>query len=192
VTVRARHLLGVLGTCSALALGSCGSSEEPEGDPLPAGAVAELQKRLGEIERRYQDAVDNGNVGACNDIGSNSLPAVEDVIAGLPQSVDPELRTAVEESFARLGELAEAECADIEPAPKPAPEPAPEPVPAPEPEPEETVPEETVPQETAPEEEIDPELEEDSGGKPSKPPKPEKPPKGGGGIEVPPGLEENG
>jgi len=191
VTVRARHLLGVLGTCSALALGSCGSSEEPEGDPLPAGAVAELQKRLGEIERRYQDAVDNGNVGACNDIGLDSLPAVEDVIAGLPQSVDPELRTAVEESFARLGELAETECADIEPAPKPEPEPEPEPIPEPEPEPA-PVPEETVPQETVPEEEIDPELDEDSGGKPFKPPKPEKPSKGGGGIEVPPGLGEDG
>ncbi len=187
MTLRARYLLGVLGTCSALGLAACGASEEPKGDPLPADAVATLQQRLDEIERRYQDAVDNANVGACNDIGSDSLPAIQDVIAGLPQGVDAELRTAVDRSFARLAELTDADCADIEPEPEPDPEPVPAPDPVPEPVPE-TVPEETTPQETAPDEQTTPEPAPDSGGKPAKP---EKPPKGGG-IEVPPGLEGHG
>ena len=180
---RARHLFAVLGTCSAFALAACGSSDEPEGDPLPADAVAQLQQRLDEIERRYQDAVDNSNVGACEDIGNDSLPAVEDVIAGLPESVDPELRTAVDQSFARLAELTETECADIEPEPVPE-ETVPEEI-----IPEETIPEETIPEETVPEETVPPEIPEEivppgnngngnGGGN-------------GGGIEIPPGLDED-
>ncbi len=180
---RARHLLGVLGICSAFALAACGSSDEPKGDPLPADAVAELQTRLDEIERRYQDAVDNSNVGACEDIGNDSLPAVEDVIAALPDSVDPELRTAVDRSFARLAELTETECADIEPEPVPE-ETVPE-----ETVPEETIPEETVPEETAPEETVPQEtIPEDV-----VPPGNNGNGNGngnGGGIEVPPGLDE--
>ncbi len=184
MTRRLGQLLGVLGACSALALAGCGSaSDEPEGDPLPADAVAQLEIRLDEIERRYQDAVDNGNPGACRDIGTDSLPAVEVVLAALPESVDPELRTAVDRSFARLGELAESECADIEPEPMPE-EPVPEePIPE-EIIPEETVPEETVPEETVPEEtvpeEIVPPGNGNGGGNDGN----------GGGAEAPPGLEK--
>ncbi len=185
MTLRARQLLGLLGACSVLAFAGCGSSEEPEGDPLPADAVTDLQTRLDEIERRYRDAIENGNVGACNDIGLDSLPAVDDVIAGLPAGVDPELRTAVDRSFDHLGELAETECADIEPEPVPE-EPVPEePVPdAPVPEetiPEETIPEETVPEETIPEEIVPPGNGGNGNGNGD-----------GGGIEVPPGLEDDG
>jgi hypothetical protein len=171
----------MLGACAALALAGCGSSsDEPEGDPLPADAVAQLQVRLDEIERRYRDAVDNGNVGACKDIGRDSLRAVRKVIAGLPDSVDPDLRSALKASFARLGELAENECADIEPEPEPVPE---EPVPE-EPIPEETVPEETVPEETVPEETIPEETV------PEEPVPPGDGDGNGGGVEAPPGLEK--
>lgn len=184
MNLRTRHLLGVLGICLAFALAACGGSDEPEGDPLPADAVAQLQQRLDEIERRYQDAVENSNVGACEDIGNDSLPAVEDVIAGLPESVDPELRTAVDQSFARLAELTENECADIEPEPVPE-ETVPE-----ETIPEETIPEETVPEETAPEEPVPQEtIPEDV-----VPPGNNGNGNGngnGGGIEVPPGLDED-
>ena len=178
MSARARQLTAVLAACSALALGACGSSDDPEGDPLPSDAVAELETRLDEIERRYQDAVDNGNVGACDDIGIDSMPAIDQVIAGLPDSVDPELRTALDRSFARLQELTEAECAGVEPvetAPEPTPEPPPE-----ETIPEETIPEETVPLETTPEELPPP--EEKGQGK-------DKAKDQGGGVEVPPGLE---
>ena len=182
MTRRPRQLLGVLGACSALALAGCGSpSEEPEGDPLPADAVAQLEIRLDEIERRYQDAVDNGNAGACKDIGSNSIPAVQKIVAGLPDSVDAELRSAVKASFVRLGELAESECADIEPEETVPEAPIPEePIPE-ETIPEETVPEETVPEETVPEETIPEEIlpPDDGGGGGGG---------NGGGAEAPPGL----
>ena len=191
MTTRVRHLPGALGSCLALALAACGgSSEEPDGDPLPADAVAQLQQRLDEIERRHQDAVDNGNVGACQDIGTDSLPAVEGVIADLPQSVDPELRTAVDRSFARLAELTDSECADIKPEPAPEETVPQEPIPE-EPVPEETVPEETVPEETVPEETTPQEIVPPGNGK-------EKDKEKGngkgnsGGIEAPPGLEEDG
>ena len=177
MNVRPRHLLGLLGICSTLALAACGSSDEPEGDPLPADAVAQLQQRLDEIERRYQDAVDNSNVGACEDIGNDSLPAVEDVIAGLPESVDPELRTAVDQSFARLAELTETECADIEPERVPE-ETVPEETIPEETVPEETIPEETVPEETVPQETVPEDVPPGNGN--------------GGGIEVPPGLDKDG
>ena len=56
----------------------CGGSDEPEGKGLPAATASELERRLDEIERRYREAVDNGNVGACDDIQNDSIPAVND------------------------------------------------------------------------------------------------------------------
>ncbi len=186
MTRRARQLFGVLGACAALAVAGCGSSsEETEGDPLPADAVARLQTRLDEIERRYQDAVDNANLGACNDIGTDSLPAVRRVIAGLPDSVDPDLRSAVDASFARLEELAESECAEIEPEPVPEETVPEEPIPQ-ETIPEETVPEETVPEETIPEETVPEEIVPPDGGDGDG----NDGNGNGGGVEVPPGQEK--
>ena len=176
-------LTAALGACAALTLAGCGSSDDPEGDPLPSGAVAQLQTRLDEIERRYQDAVDNGNVGACEDIGTDSMPAIEDVIARLPESVDPELREAVDQSFARLRQLADDACADIQPV-----ETVPEPVPVPEPEPvpEEDTSTEEVPTETVPQEEPPSEENGNGIGNGGTPPGQE-----GGGIEAPSVIEED-
>ena len=181
MTTRARQLAAALAACLALAVGACGSSDEPEGNPLPSATVAELQTRLDEIERRYQDAVDNGNVGACDDIGADSMPAIDTVIAGLPDDVDPELRNAAAESFNHLRELTEAACADIEPV-ETVPEPEPEPLPEEETTPDETIPEETAPPETTP---VEPPSAPDEKEK-------DKDKESGGGIEVPPGLEEGG
>jgi len=184
VSLRGRHPIAALTLAGALALAGCGSSDDPEGDPLPSASVERLEVRLDEIERRYQEAVDNGNVGACEDIGDDSLPAVQDEIDGLPQSVDPELRAAVERSFDRLAELTEAECADVEPARDPVPEA--EPVPVPEPEPDtETQTEETTPEEPTPEElpeEVFPHQEKGKA----------KGKGNGGGAEAPPGLQGDG
>lgn len=184
MTRRGRHSLAALSAAGALALAGCGSSDEPEGEPLPTASVEQLERRLDEIERRYQDAVDNGNVGACDDIGDDSLPAIQEVIDGLPPSVDPELRTAVERSFDRLRELTESECADVEPAPEPEPIPEPVPLPAPpetetEPEPEEEPEEEEAPEEL-PEETLPPQNNRNGNGNGN-----------GGGVEVPPGLDGN-
>ena len=152
MTRQGRQLAGALSACALLAIG-CGSSKQPEGEPLPRQSVAELQKRLDEIERRYRDGIEDGNVGACEDIQTDSIPAVEEIVGGLPAGVDPELRDAVDGSFARLEELTREGCADVEkPEPEPDPEPAPEPT-VPEPTvPEPTVPEPTVPEPTVPQE----------------------------------------
>lgn len=192
MTTRARQLFSVVGTFSALALAACGSEDEPKGTPLPAASVAQLQQRLDEVERRFQDAVDNANIGACDDIGNDSLPAIQDVIAGLPAKVDPELRTAVEQSFARLAELTETECADIEPEPAPE-ETVPEETIPEETVPQETIPEETVPEETVPQETIPEEIVPPGNGNGNGNGGGNGNGNGnGGGIEVPPGLEEDG
>jgi len=174
VTVHRGHPLTALAVCASLALGACGSSEEePEGEPLPRAAAAELQKRLDEVERRFNDGVDNSNVGACDDIQNDSFAArdgIDQILAGLPDDVDPELRRAVKDSFENLRTLTEDGCSEVKPAPKPEtePDPLPEPEPEPLPEPEtEPLPEETEPEET----------------QPQVPPVPE----GEGGGAVPPG-----
>ena len=160
MTRHVRQLAAAIAACTVLAAG-CGSSEEPEGQPLPRQSVSQLQKRLDEIERRYLDGIDNGNVGACEDIQTDSIPAVDEIVAGLPNDVDPELRDAVDASFTRLEELTREDCAEVEPpAPKPRPEPEPEPEPVPT-VPEPTVPQPTVPEPTVPEPTTPEELEED-------------------------------
>jgi len=148
------HPLGWLAACAWLAAAGCGSSEEePRGAPLPADAAAQLERRLDEVERRYRDGIDDANVGACMDIQTDSFEGgeagngIDQILAGLPENVDPELRSAVEESFENLRELTAEDCAGVEPPPETEPEVVPEPPP-----PEETIPEETVPEETTPEE----------------------------------------
>ncbi len=108
-------VLALAGAAVAVPVG-CGGSDEPEGKGLPAATASELDRRLDEIERRYREAVDNGNVGACDDIQNDSLPAVNDLVDSLPDDVDPDVRQAVEESFNRLEELAQSDCADLQPA----------------------------------------------------------------------------
>ena len=186
MTERSRHALVALAACACLSLGACGSSDETEGEPLPSAAATELQKRLDEVERRYEDGVDNGNTGACSDIQTDSFAGVngiDEIVAGLPEGVDPDLRRAVEDSFANLRTLTEEGCADAAPVEtdtevEPVPEEA---VPEVEPVPEETVPQETVPTET-----VEEPLPEDDA-TPEKKVKPDKEakPGQGGGVEVP-------
>jgi hypothetical protein len=138
-------VLALVGAAVA-ALAGCGGSDEPEGTGLPQDTASELERRLDEIERRYRVATDDGEPGACADIENDSIPAVNELVDGLPQDVDPDIRQAVEESFSRLEELTRADCAEVEPA-----ETEPETVPAPTETIPETTPEETT-TETTPEE----------------------------------------
>lgn len=202
MTSRARQTLLALAAAAALAATGCGSSaEEPakRGKGLPQSSVDALDRRLDEVQRRYDDGVDNGNVGACEDIESKSfkgedgvdgIDGIDEIVSGLPQDVDPELRTALERSIERVRELT-GDCAEQAAAnpPAPVPEPEPEPVPV-EPVPEETVPEETTPEKTKPEK-TTPEPKPKPEPKPE--PSPAPPPADeGGGLEdrlVPPGQD---
>jgi hypothetical protein len=120
VTIRGISIL-VLLLAAGLAVG-CGSDDEPEGDPIPQQAAADIESRLAEVERR----MDAGG-GACADIQNDTKPAVDSIVTSLPSSVDPDVRSALQDSVDRLFDLTEQECdeqkgQDTEVQPEPPPE----------------------------------------------------------------------
>lgn len=120
---------------AAALVAGCGGDDDPKGQGIPPESVTALQDRLDEIQRRFDDATDDTpNVGACNDIQSDSFKAVATTVSQLPDDVDPEIRDTLESGLQRLQELTEEGCADVEPAKT------------------DTTPAETVPPETTPEE----------------------------------------
>ncbi len=123
----------------------CGS-DEPEGAKLPADAVEALDSRLDEILRRFEEGTQNANVGACNQIQTDSFDVVARTINGLPQDVDEDIRNALTESFRTLQTLTRDGCADAENQQTET-----ETTPEPETTPEETATEETTPEPTVPE-----------------------------------------
>jgi len=175
----------------------CGSPDEDKskGKPLPQDAVATIEKRLDEVQRRYDAGTGAGNRGACQDIENDSYSAIDETVTGLPADVDPDVRKALEESLSRLQELTRAGCSEVKVAP-----------PTQDTTPQETVPQETVPQETAPPEQTDtqqtvpdqkkPKKEEknngngNGNGNGAQPGGTEAPGSNGGGPTVPPGGGE--
>ena len=101
----------LLALCACLAVAGCGSDDEKKGDPIPAQQAAELQNRLDETESRLA----NGSEGACKDILDDTMPEVTRILSGLPQGVDADVRSALEESFDNLWSLVESECQDLKP-----------------------------------------------------------------------------
>ena len=148
-----RGHLAALAVCAALLLSSgCGSSDEPEGEPLPADTVALIEKRLDEVQRRYDAGVEDGNAGACQDIENDSYRAIDAAVEDLPQEVDPDVREALEASLARLKELTSEGCADVKEEPvETETQPPQQPV-APPPVPEQPPPEQTETEPAKPEE----------------------------------------
>lgn len=137
-----------------IALAGCGGDDE--GAPIPAQTATALQSELDGVQAR----IDNGSAGACRDILEGSrgpnLQRVNELIDALPDGVDPDVRSALSESFDRLWELVQQDCDDKasqeeREREQPDPEPTP-PTPTEETTPEETPP--TTPEETPPEEEI--------------------------------------
>jgi hypothetical protein len=109
-----RQLLCLCIAAGVLAAAGCGSSgNDSKGAKLPASAVAELNQRLDEIDRRYQDARKNDNAGACRDIQDDSFAAISKTIDNLPEDVDGQLRDAVTQSFANLQQLTQDGCQNI-------------------------------------------------------------------------------
>ena len=137
---------------AVLALAGCGGDDE--GAPIPAQTATALQAELDGVQAR----IDNGSAGACRDILEGSrgpnLERVNELIDALPDDVDPDVRSALVESFDRLWELVQQDCDDKasqEEQEQPDPEPTP-PTTTEETTPEETTP--TTPEETTPEEDI--------------------------------------
>jgi hypothetical protein len=115
-----KRITGFLALAACLVAVGCGSDDE--GAPIPADIADQLQTRLDEVQRRF----DFGG-GACADIQDDSLPAVEDMLASLPDNVDPDVREALTDGFDRLFVLTDEQCE--EPDQTETAEPEPEPVP---------------------------------------------------------------
>ncbi len=138
-TLKRIFLLLVVAACVGAA--GCGSDDEG-GKQIPAGTAAALQAELNGVQAR----LDNGTPGACKDIlegprGPNR-DGVQELLDGLPNEVDPDVRESLQESFDNLWNLVESKCEDLTPE-----EPAQTETTPPEPTPTET---ETQPTETTP------------------------------------------
>ena len=102
-----RRLLVGAGCAAALAAG-CG--EEDEGDPIPRATAQALERQLTAVENRLA----NGSRGACDDIQNIGVRETGQILGGIPEGVDVDVRNALTESFDRLFELADEECQTVE------------------------------------------------------------------------------
>jgi hypothetical protein len=123
-TLKRISLLLALGAC--LAAAGCGSGDE-EGSPIPSETAAALEQQLDNVQAR----LDDGSAGACRDIlegprGPNR-DGVQQILDGLPNDVDPDVRDALEQSFENLWSLVERRCEEAAAREEAQPEPAPEP-----------------------------------------------------------------
>jgi hypothetical protein len=94
----------------ALAIAGCGGDDE--GKQIPAASATALNAELDGVQAR----LDNGSAGACKDIlegprGPNRT-RVEEIIGSMPDDVDSDVRSALEDSFDNLWDLVQQECDD--------------------------------------------------------------------------------
>ncbi len=87
-----------------LTLAACGGEDPGKG--VPSSIARGLLQELASVERR----IDQGSVGACEDVLNDSVPTIQRQLDSLPQATDPELRSALDASFAKLRTLSEQEC----------------------------------------------------------------------------------
>jgi hypothetical protein len=110
MTILKRTTLLALLAASLLGAG-CGSDDE--GEPIPQESAAVLQDQLDNIQAR----LDNGSVGACDDILSGprgpNVDAVNQAVAGLPDSVSEDVRAGLQDGFDRLFQLVEERCTEL-------------------------------------------------------------------------------
>jgi hypothetical protein len=101
--VRLRTLIALLLALAACLVAGCGADSEPK-PSIPAVSANALLTQLGSVEDRF-----NFGDGACNDIPENQRN-VNDQIAALPSSVDPDVRNALQDSFDHLFDLTSEQC----------------------------------------------------------------------------------
>jgi len=114
VTSRLPHLLCLLAAALAVAIAGCGGDDEPQGEKLPPDITQTLMQQLESVG----DRVAAGVSGACDDIYSDdpdtgNLGPIDDALASIPSDVDPEIRSALEQSIERLTQLVDQECDQI-------------------------------------------------------------------------------
>ena len=97
----------------ALALVAAGCGGDDEGKPIPAASATALDAQLDGVQAR----LDNGTAGACKDIlegprGPN-LEQVNQIIESLPDDVDSDIRSALQDSFDNLWDRVQDTCDDL-------------------------------------------------------------------------------
>jgi hypothetical protein len=107
-----RGIFALALVAAALAVAGCGGDEEGKG--IPAVTATALGEQLDNVQARIQE----GSVGACKDIleapkerGPNKQQ-VEDLIDSMPDDVDPDVKSALQDSFDNLWDLVQQECDD--------------------------------------------------------------------------------
>ena len=107
--ILAAALVGV-----ALAAAGCGGDEE--GKQIPTATAGSLNAQL----QKVQDRINQGSAGACKDIleapesrGPNKQQ-VQDLIDSMPDDVDADVKSALQDSFDHLWDLVEQDCQDKE------------------------------------------------------------------------------
>jgi len=114
VISRLPQLLCLLAAAVALAVAGCGGDDEPQGEKLPPEITQTLLQQLESVG----DRVAAGVSGACDDIysedsGVGNIGPIDDALNSIPSDVDPEIRSALEQSIERLTQLVDQECEEI-------------------------------------------------------------------------------
>ena len=156
----------LLAVAVSLAVVGCGGDEE--GKPIPAATATALNNELDGVQAR----LDQGSSGACRDILEGprdpNMARVQELIDAMPDDVDSDVRSALEDSFDNLWDLVQQDCDDKaqEEKSQQEPEPTKTEETTPETTPTETTPPETTPTETTPpdEEPLPPEGDGNNGG----------------------------
>lgn len=106
-----RPIAALLVIAACIAFAGCGGDEE-EGAPIPSATATALNAELDGVQRR----LDEGSAGACTDIlegprGPNK-DKVQSLIDSMPDDVDSDVRSALQDSFDRLWDLVGQDCDD--------------------------------------------------------------------------------
>jgi hypothetical protein len=98
----------------AVAVAAAGCGGDKEGKGIPVATADSLQNQLDNVQAR----IDQGSAGACKDVieapasrGSNKQQ-VQDLIDSMPDDVDADVESALQDSFDNLWDLVEQDCAD--------------------------------------------------------------------------------
>jgi hypothetical protein len=98
----------------AVAIAAAGCGGDKEGKGIPVATANGLHTQLENVQAR----IDQGSAGACKDIieapasrGSNKQQ-VQDLIDSMPDDVDADVKSALQDSFDHLWDLVDQDCQD--------------------------------------------------------------------------------
>jgi hypothetical protein len=97
----------------ALAVVAAGCGGDDEGKPIPAATASALNAQLDNVQGR----LDNGTAGACKDILEGprdpNVDQVNQIIESMPDDVDSDVRSALQDSFDNLWDRVNDKCDEL-------------------------------------------------------------------------------